>query len=59
MTHTRSQAPVRLSTRTIGSIVPVSLRSMLNRSVTGSVPSRSSISGIGSVPAILAADTCL
>ena len=56
VTQTRSQAPVRRSTAASGAIAGASLRSMLNRT-SGQAPSRSSSSGIGSVPSISAVAT--
>ena len=56
VTHTRSHAPVRRSTPGSSGIPASSLRSMLKRT-PGQAPSRSSISGIGSVPATRSAAT--
>ncbi len=56
VTQTRSQAPVRRSTALSGSTAGASFRSMLNRT-SGQAPSRSSSTGIGSVPSISAAAT--
>ena len=56
VTQTRSQAPVRRSTSASSAIPGSSLRSMLKRT-SGQAPSRSSISGIGSEPAIRSAAT--
>ena len=53
VTHTRSQAPVRRSTPASGPIAEASFRSMLNRT-SGHAASRSSSSGMGSVPPIRA-----
>ncbi len=53
VTQTRSQAPVRRSTTASGSIAGASFRSTLNRT-SGQAPSRSSSSGIGSLPLISA-----
>ncbi len=54
--QTRSQAAVRRSTAASGRTAAASLMSMLKRA-SGQAPIRSSISGIGSVPQILAAAT--
>ena len=55
-THTRSQALVRRSTSGSGAIAGTSFTSRLNRT-SGQAASRSSSSGIGSVPSIRAADS--
>ena len=56
VTHTRSQAAVRSSTSASGRTAGTSLISTLNR-MSGQAVSRSSKSGIGSVPPIRAAAT--